>query len=201
MKRLLLFTLAAASLVAGCGSGSGSDSATNVTAAAAAGAAANRDAMKDEEAMKGDDAMKDEEAMKGDDAMKGDAHMERGDAMKQQGTKLKVVDSEFGAVVANGRGEALYLFDREQRGKSECYGACAEAWPPVLTKGKPRAVAAADPSLLGTTKRRNGKLQVTYGGQPLYYYVGDSPGTILCHDVDEFGGTWLVVQPDGRPAP
>lgn len=183
MKRLLLFALAAAALVAGCGSGSGSGSATNVTAAAATGAAANRD-----------------DAMEHEDAMKSDAAMKHGDAMTKSGTKLKVVDSEFGTVVANGRGEALYLFDREQRGKSECYGACAKAWPPVLTKGKPRAASGADASLLGTTKRRNGKLQVTYAGQPLYYYVGDSPGTILCHDVDEFGGTWLVVQPSGEPA-
>lgn len=124
----------------------------------------------------------------------------RGDSMAPRGTKLKLVDSEYGEVIANGKGEALYLFDRERRGRSECYGACAEAWPPVLTKGKPRAAAGADPSLLGTTKRRNGKLQVTYAGQPLYYYVGDSPGTILCHDVDEFGGTWLVVQPNGEAA-
>jgi predicted lipoprotein with Yx(FWY)xxD motif len=182
MKRLLLFALAAAALVAGCGSDSGSGSATNVTAVAAAGAAANRDAIKHE------------------DAMKSDAAMKQGDAMKKSGTKLKVVDSEYGTVVANGRGEALYLFDREQRGKSECYGTCATAWPPVLTRGKPRAVTGIDASLLGTTERRNGKFQVTYAGQPLYYYVGDSPGTILCHDVDEFGGTWLVVQPDGLPA-
>ncbi|HWC07839.1 MAG TPA: hypothetical protein VG458_02190 [Solirubrobacterales bacterium] len=194
MKRLLLFALAAAALVAGCGSGSGSNSATPVTAAAATGAAANRDAMKQDDAMRGDDAMKHE------DAMKSDAAMKQGDAMKKLGTKLKVVDSEYGTVVANGQGEALYLFDREQRARSECYGACAEAWPPVLTKCKPRAAAGADVSVLGTTKRRNGKLQVTYAGQPLYYYVGDSPGTILCHDVDEFGGTWLVVQPDGNPA-
>ena len=194
MKRLLLFALAAAVLAAGCGSDSGSDGATNVTAVAATGAAANRDAMKHADAMKGDDAMKHE------DAMKSDAAMKQGDAMKKLGTKLKVVDSEYGTVVANGQGEALYLFDREQRARSECYGACAKAWPPVLTKGKPRAAAGADASLLATTKRRNGKLQVTYAGQPLYYYVGDSPGTILCHDVDEFGGTWLVVQPDGNPA-
>ena len=120
---------------------------------------------------------------------------------KPAGPKLTVVDSEFGQVVADRKGEALYLFDRERKGRSECYGACARAWPPVLAKGKPRAGAGADPSLLGTTRRRNGKLQVTYDGQPLYYYVGDSPGTILCHDVDEFGGTWLVIQPNGDPAP
>jgi predicted lipoprotein with Yx(FWY)xxD motif len=184
MKRLLLFVVAAATLAVGCGSDSDSKGATNVTAVASTEAAADREA----ERMEGEDAMKRGDAMKG------------GDAMKPAGTKLKVVDSEYGAVVANGKGEALYLFDREKRGRSECYGACAAAWPPVLTKGKPRAGAGADQSLFGTTKRRNGKLQVTYAGQPLYYYVGDSPGTILCHDVDEFGGTWLVIKPDGSPA-
>lgn len=174
MKRLVLFVVAAvAAVVVGCGSDSDSGRASNATTVAASGAAAAGDA----------------ERMKGEQAM------------RPAGTKLEVVDSEFGRVVANGKGEALYLFDKERRPRSQCYGACAEAWPPVLTKGKPRAGAGTDASLLGTAKRRNGKLQVTYAGRPLYYYVGDSPGTILCHDVDEFGGTWLVVQPDGSPAP
>lgn len=67
-------------------------------------------------------------------------------------------------------------------------------------EGKPQAGAGAKQNLLGTTKRRNGKLQATYAGQPLYYYAGDSPGTILCHDVEEFGGLWLVVKPNGEAA-
>ncbi len=50
---------------------------------------------------------------------------------------------------------------------------------------------------LGTTHRRGGTLQVTYAGHPLYYYSSDSPGQILCQDVEEFGGTWLVVSPRG----
>lgn len=179
MKRLALMPILAAVLIAaGCGGGDDDSGATN----AAATVPSSEEAMK-----KGD-------AMKGDDAMKAEA------SMKPAGTKVKVVGSEFGRVVADRKGEALYLFDRETKGKSECYGACAKAWPPLLTKGKPKAIAGADPSLLGTTKRRNGKLQVTYAGQPLYYYVHDTPGTILCHDVPEFGGTWLVVKPNGKPA-
>lgn len=115
------------------------------------------------------------------------------------GARLEIVDSQFGRVIADRHGEALYLFDREQRGRSECHGACARAWPPLLTKGKPVA-AGARQDLLGTTRRADGKLQVTYAGHPLYYYVSDSPGTILCHDVEEFGGTWLVVKPSGDAA-
>lgn len=115
------------------------------------------------------------------------------------GTKVKVVESEFGPVVSDRKGEALYVFGREDRARSECYGACARAWPPLLTAGRPRAAGGAKQRLLGTTRRANGKLQVTYAGQPLYYYVGDSPGNILCNDVEEFGGLWLVVDPSGNP--
>jgi predicted lipoprotein with Yx(FWY)xxD motif len=54
-------------------------------------------------------------------------------------------------------------------------------------------------ALLGVTRRNDGRLQVTYAGHPLYYYVGDKrPGQVLCQAVTEFGGTWYVVAPDGR---
>ncbi len=125
--------------------------------------------------------------------------MGSGDSMSAQGVRVKVVDSDYGRVIADGKGEALYLFEKESGKKPQCYGSCAQVWPPVLTKGKPKAGRGLEASL-GTTRRNNGKLQVTYAGQPLYYYVGDSPGSILCHDVEEFGGLWLVVQPSGEPA-
>ena len=113
------------------------------------------------------------------------------------GATVKVVDSQFGRVIADRRGEAFYLFDKEQGKRSRCYGECAVAWPPVLTKGKPRTDNGADADLLGITRRRNGKLQVTYNGHPLYYYKDDEPGRILCHNVDEFGGLWLVMNRRG----
>lgn len=150
----------------------------------------------------------DEDANGKDSASSSDAvmHKDKGDAMKAEGamaahgTRVKVVSSDYGQVIADGKGEAFYLFDKESSKKPRCYGACASAWPPVLTKGKPVAASGAKQSLLGTTKRANGKLQVTYAGHPLYYYVDDSPGTILCHDVEEFGGRWLVVKPNGDAA-
>ncbi|HEX2071491.1 MAG TPA: hypothetical protein VHF90_07570 [Thermoleophilaceae bacterium] len=134
-------------------------------------------------------------AMKADAAMKADSAMEA----TRKGAIVKVVGSEYGPVVADRKGEAFYLFDKEQTNKAQCYGDCAVAWPPVLTKGEPRAGKGAKQKLLGTTKRRNGTLQVTYAGHPLYYYKDDTPGNILCQDVDEFGGLWLVVKPNGRP--
>jgi predicted lipoprotein with Yx(FWY)xxD motif len=212
-------------VVAGCGdSDDDSGSTTEATNAAATESGSDGDAMKkddaDGDAMKSDedDAMKkddaDGDAMKheddsmkhDDDAMKKEASAgasASGDAMvaskSKKGRYVKAVGSNYGRVVADGRGEAFYLFDKESSKRSQCYGACARAWPPVITKGKPRAGKGVKAKLLGTTRRKNGKLQVTYKNHPLYYYVDDSPGTILCQNVDEFGGLWLVVKPNGNP--
>ena len=113
--------------------------------------------------------------------------------------KLKAVRSQFGRILADGRGQAVYLFDREATSTPRCYGACAKAWPPVLTRGRPVAGKGAGGAELGTTRRRKGARQVTLDGRPLYYYVDDTPGRVLCHNVHEFGGLWLVVRPDGSP--
>jgi predicted lipoprotein with Yx(FWY)xxD motif len=93
----------------------------------------------------------------------------------------------------------LYGFTRDRRGgPSRCYGACATAWPVYFAKGQFRAGAGVRQSLIGTTKRRDGRRQVTYNGWPLYYYVDDGIGEVKCQGVDEFGGLWLVVKPNGR---
>jgi predicted lipoprotein with Yx(FWY)xxD motif len=114
------------------------------------------------------------------------------------GTSVKVADSEFGQILFDGSDQAIYLFDKERSAKSECYGECAAAWPPVLTDGDPQAGAGAEAGKLGTTERDDGSTQVTYNGHPLYYYVDDPKGEVLCHDVNEFGGLWLVVDPAGN---
>ena len=122
-------------------------------------------------------------------------------AEKRTGTRIKVASSQFGPMLYDARGQAIYLFDKEKTKRSECYGACAAAWPPVLTKGRPRAIKGTRASLLGTTKRRDGKTQVTYKGHPLYFYAHEGPNQVLCHNVREFGGLWLVVMPNGNAAP
>ena len=123
------------------------------------------------------------------------------EAAPKPAAAVRVVDSQFGRILADRRGQALYLFAKETSARSECYGECAKAWPPLFTDGKPVARSGARRGLLGTTKRRDGRLQVTYRGHPVYLYEHDSPGKVLCHNVPEFGGLWLVVQPNGRPAP
>lgn len=113
-------------------------------------------------------------------------------------TEITTADSQYGEVLFGGDDQAIYYFDKESGSKSECYGACAEAWPPVLTEGTPQAGAGAQAELLGTTERDDGTTQVTYDGHPLYYYVDDPKGEVDCHNVEEFGGLWLAVQPTGE---
>jgi len=107
--------------------------------------------------------------------------------------------STYGIVLFDGHGKALYAFTRDPRDRSTCSGACAKAWPPYVVRGTLRAGMRARPGLLGTTTRADGSRQVTYAGRPLYYYVGDrQPGQILCQNVLEFGGRWLVVRASGQ---
>jgi predicted lipoprotein with Yx(FWY)xxD motif len=113
------------------------------------------------------------------------------------GVTVTTADSQFGQVLFDGDDRAIYYFDKETSDRSECYGDCAVAWPPVLTDGAPEAAGAAEARLIGTTERDDGSTQVTYKGRPLYYYVDDPRGQILCHGVEEFGGVWLAVEPGG----
>ena len=93
----------------------------------------------------------------------------------------------------------LYAFSADRGRVSTCYGACAaakEGWPPLLTHGAPRVVGLSS-GLLGTTRRRDGTVQVTYGGHPLYYWSGDTANTILCQRVKLHGGFWYVINTNG----
>jgi len=117
----------------------------------------------------------------------------------RRGPLVKLRRSQFGPVLFSGSDRALYLFTRDGRRKSRCYGDCAAAWPPFYARGKPRAGDGVDASLLGTVERRDGRRQVAYRGQPLYFYVDDPKRQVLCNDVAEFGGTWFALDAKGEP--
>jgi len=98
-------------------------------------------------------------------------------------------------VAANGR--TLYLFTADKGKKSVCYGQCAGYWPPLLA-AKPTVGAGLKASKLGTTKRRDGKLQVTYAGHPLYFFAKDKKaGDVNGQGFVHFGGSWWVVSAAG----
>jgi len=113
--------------------------------------------------------------------------------------KVAVGNSSAGSILIDGHGKSLYRFGRDTGRKSTCNGACAQNWPPLLTKGKPKASGSAKASKLGTTKRSDGTTQVTYGGWPVYTFVADKnkPGSTKGEGVDAFGAKWYVVAAKG----
>jgi predicted lipoprotein with Yx(FWY)xxD motif len=115
------------------------------------------------------------------------------------GTKITLHRTKIGKILATRSGMTLYLFMADKHGKSACYGKCANFWPPAIKKGKLRAGAGVKASLLGTTKRRNGKRQVTYKGHPLYRFKLDKgAGQIAGQNQDFFGGEWFAVSASGK---
>jgi predicted lipoprotein with Yx(FWY)xxD motif len=116
------------------------------------------------------------------------------------GVTVTTAGSDVGQVLFDGTGQAIYLFAKETTAVPDCYGDCANAWPPVLTEGSPVAGAGAITDLLGTTPRTDGSTQVTYAGHPLYYYAHEGKDVVTCHNVNEYGGLWLAVTPTGQAA-
>lgn len=112
---------------------------------------------------------------------------------------VKTGTSALGRIVVDGQSRTLYLFEKDRKGKSACAGACAQSWPPLLTKGAPKAASAAKASLLGTIKRSDGTTQVTYNKHPLYTFVGDAGkrGSTMGQGLTAFGAKWYVVAAKG----
>jgi predicted lipoprotein with Yx(FWY)xxD motif len=121
-----------------------------------------------------------------------------GAAATGEAAKLSVRSTEFGKALFGPSGKVLYAFGADKGSTSRCYGVCAAAWPPLLTKGAPLAGSGIETKLLGTTTRRDGALQVTYAGHPLYYYSVDKVGKVMCQHANMHGGLWLIVKPDGQ---
>src|SRR3954454_14329280 len=107
--------------------------------------------------------------------------------------------TKLGTILVDADGRSLYLFEQDKGATSTCYGACASAWPPVTTDARAIAGAGIDAAKLGTTKRKDGVSEVTYGGHPLYTYAGDAtPGDTTGQDLDQFGAEWYVLAPSGK---
>jgi|SRR5690349_5454542 len=111
---------------------------------------------------------------------------------------LRTASGSLGTYLTDGSGRALYLWVADNHGASVCSGACAQAWPPLLTKGAPAAAGAVQASDLGTLKRTGGATQVTYKGHPLYYYIGDTAAhQTTGQGNDGFGAKWWLLNPTG----
>jgi predicted lipoprotein with Yx(FWY)xxD motif len=108
---------------------------------------------------------------------------------------------KVGAVLVDGDGFTVYDFHKDKGTTSSCYGGCAQVWPPVLSEGTPQVSKGAMSSKLGTTRRKDGTMQVIYAGHPLYTYVADKkPGEANGQDIDSFGAEWYALQGSGEEA-
>jgi predicted lipoprotein with Yx(FWY)xxD motif len=123
-------------------------------------------------------------------------------AASSEGAPITVGTAKgVGKVLVDSNGLTLYYFQKDQGEKSACYGACEEGWPPLLTEGAPQAGEGAMASKLGTTKRKDGTVQVTYAGWPLYTFVEDKkPGEDNGTDSKAFGASWYPLHPNGEKA-
>jgi predicted lipoprotein with Yx(FWY)xxD motif len=117
-----------------------------------------------------------------------------------QGTSVKVRSSKLGRILVDNHGKTLYLWAHDKGHRSSCNGQCATYWPPLVTSGKPKAGPGTRARLLRTSRRADGRKQVTYHGHPLYHYAGDghTPGSTKGEGLDTFGGSWYVVDSSGK---
>jgi predicted lipoprotein with Yx(FWY)xxD motif len=176
--------LVAAMLIAGCGGGSSSSTTTeSEPAAAETGAAKEEKAPATEEAAA-------KPAAEAEPEPEGEA------------TPISLGEAaEVGQILVDEEGMTLYYFQKDQKGsgKSKCEGACAEAWPPLLTEGEPEAMKGVKAAMLGTIQRKDGTTQVTYAGWPLYTFVEDKkPGEDNGTDSKAFGASWYPLHSNGK---
>jgi predicted lipoprotein with Yx(FWY)xxD motif len=121
-----------------------------------------------------------------------------GNAAQSSGAIVSTAKTSLGRILVNSSGRTLYLFGKDKNGKSSCSGMCASFWPPLITTGKPRAGTGTKASLLGTTKRADGRVQVTYNHHPLYTFKKDTKkGQTNGEGLSAFGATWYAVSPAG----
>ena len=107
--------------------------------------------------------------------------------------------TKLGQILVDGRGRSLYLFEKDEHGRSACSGVCVSYWPPLLTKGKTAAIKGAKASLVGSIRRADGSRQVTYAGHPLYFFSGDAGrGQTNGEGLTDFGASWYVLAPTGK---
>ncbi|HEY2354405.1 MAG TPA: hypothetical protein VGH79_05860 [Gaiellaceae bacterium] len=117
-------------------------------------------------------------------------------AAAMSGTKVTLHSTKFGKVLASSSGRTLYFYTPETKTNILCTGSCAQTWPPLMTSAKPKAGTGVKQSLLGTAKRSNGKLQVTYHGHPVYRYLGDKSAGAA--NGEGFQGSWFVLKASGK---
>jgi predicted lipoprotein with Yx(FWY)xxD motif len=116
-----------------------------------------------------------------------------------KGALVGLRKTKLGPVLVDARGRTLYLFEKDRKGKSACETACVTYWPPLVSRATPRAGKGVHRSMLGLTRRQDGRRQVTYAGHPLYSFVGDkTAGQTSGEGLTNFGAEWYALAASGR---
>ncbi|WP_214316689.1 COG4315 family predicted lipoprotein [Nonomuraea sediminis] len=112
---------------------------------------------------------------------------------------VKAAKTKLGEVIVTGKGMTLYHFEKEEDGTPACYGPCTGEWKPYITQGKPTATEGAKVDQVSMVARKDGTMQVTYGGHPVYTYADDKkPGDTTGQEKNEFGAEWYAVKTNGQ---
>ncbi|MGK7390247.1 MAG: COG4315 family predicted lipoprotein [Candidatus Cyclobacteriaceae bacterium M2_1C_046] len=120
---------------------------------------------------------------------------------QNEGTVTLKVEStnELGKYLVDKNGRSVYLFKADSKEESNCYDACADAWPPLTTASTPETGEGVNKGLISTFERKDGKMQVAYNGWPLYYYIKDEGAQQRTgQDVKGFGAEWYLISPEGK---
>jgi predicted lipoprotein with Yx(FWY)xxD motif len=118
---------------------------------------------------------------------------------RASGALVTLRKTALGSVLADARGQTLYLFERDHNGLSMCNTACVAYWPPLVSHGAPRAGTGVKQSLLTLDRAHNGVRQVLYSGHPLYTFVGDKrAGQTAGEGLNNFGAEWYTVAASGQ---
>jgi predicted lipoprotein with Yx(FWY)xxD motif len=129
----------------------------------------------------------------------GGAYGGKSNAAAPAGAAIDVRSTALGRTLVDAKGRTLYLFEADKPNVSNCSGACLSIWPPLTSGAKPQAKGGVLAAKIGTISSTGGKEQVTYGGHPLYYYVGDQkPGDTKGQGLNQFGAEWYVLAPTGN---
>jgi predicted lipoprotein with Yx(FWY)xxD motif len=115
------------------------------------------------------------------------------------GTVIRAASTRLGQALVDSKGRTVYLFLADSGSSSNCNSvSCVQYWPPVLTTAAPQAGSGVKASLLGSTKRKDGTIEVTYAGHPLYYFISDKKaGDVTGQAINAFGARWYIVSPSG----
>lgn len=96
--------------------------------------------------------------------------------------------TDKGEALVDASGKALYTYDKDAEGKSNCNDKCAQNWPPLAVKADDKE--EGDWTII---KRDDGTSQWAYKGKPLYTWVKDEkPGVA---GGDGVGGVWHLATP------